>query len=521
MAGITPPIASQAATAGAMPPAQMPDLSNLAYSGLTGPATLDHVAANPGAHPAATSMANFIDQLHVSGMGALDPNIQISLAGMGAKNPLVKTVISSVKNAASAVKDQVGHVFTDPSLKTEPTTMDKLKWHFANTGIPAVASQDITKAQQLLISQGYATGLTADGTWNNNWNQALYAKQKAEFAKPGIGNMSAKEIAKDLVFGLPSHAIPLIVSIVNSLPSTLRTILEMDPNKPLYDLAAAPPKNIDIKNLALTDIGTALTASSLVNGAAKGAGAIAAGIGQAAKAGEGNIAKGMVTSMGEASNAPKFTFLNTLFPKTGEMTQYGNAERRLLFSRVLQNMPVIGRMNGLLNKVTDPLATGAGHLWETTRNALAQPYRLPGISIVGNLGTQVMTTGLKLGAIGKAESGLGDTQGPQFQVLTHLKPIAGIAGTALDALSMGAHAPLYHFGGKASVQFGNSVEGWRQGIADGLNQTDKITEWEHGTHSVFANEVSKLSQRLADNGDLQASAPRRYSRSPVHLERHQ
>lgn len=545
MAGVTPALASQAATAGATPPAQTPDLSNLSYSALTGPATFDHAAANPSAPPAAHSMANFIDKLHASGMGALDPNIQISLASMGTANPLVPTVLNTVHKAAFAVKDQVGHLFTDPSLKTQPTTMDQLKWHFANTGIPAVAQQDITKAQQLLIDQGYAPNMKADGTWNANWNTALFNKHQAEFSKPGIGNMSAKDAAmKFLTPGYLPEALPLIKNMIGSTLHSVVHILSQvaqpivdtatgqefglwgNRNEPsLGDKVGAAIESFNritqhqspqsaqeyMKTpMGMSDyvnaIGTTLTVMSLVSGAGEAGMALKAGLGKAAETGGGNIAKGLVTSMGADANVPKFTFLNTLFPKTGGLTQFGNAERRLLFSRVAENMPVIGRINGLVNKVADPLATGAGNLWETTRNALAMPYKLPLVAIGGDLATQAMTTGMKLGAIANIEKGVGDTQGPQAQSLDNTKPIAGILGQGIGLLSMGAHAPLYHFDGNASVQVGKSVESMRSKLAEGLNQTDAITAWEQGTHSVFGTEVSKLAQRLSADGDMQAAA---------------
>lgn len=466
----------------------------------------------PQPHPAAIDLAKNLDAYHLQGFGGIDPNVQVAIAQNKTTPAITNGILTTIRDAASKSTAAVSHALSDPSLKTNPTTGDRLRWHFYNTGIPAKTQPDLVQTQKQMIANKTApANAQANGIWDSDWTQALYKKAMADITLPGIGSIHSplKTTLDVLGGGLPSHALPLILDNMKAtLHGAVKVLADISqagvdiatgqefginskPNEPsLGDKVASAILSIDkvynhpnpeeyLKSYQgmkdFTDgAGTVLTLwsyASLAGGLAK-AGAMATG-------------KGALTLLPKEAVAPRFTILNSIMPKVAE------GGRRFVFTNAMKNMPVLDALYAPVSKI----ATGLGDAWQSIRMAAATPYRLPIVGAIGKAGAEVMNAGLKQAAIGKIESGVGDPTGPQAQVLDHLKPVAGVLGKTMDLLSIGLHAPHYDLNGSKKAEVGKIVEGARQKLVNGLDQNSMIADWERGTGTNFTKLAEEATKR--------------------------
>ena len=466
------------------------------------------------AHPKAIDLANQIDKLHGLGYGSLDPNITIALANGPVETPMMGGILDSIKSGFSKATTFGTHILSDPALSKTPTTAQKVAWHFYNNGDPVMIQENLKKTQEQMIKKGYAPkGAEANGVWNSAWNQSKYEMNVAEMNKPGFGAIQHPlNTALDVLGGgILSHAVPLILDNMKSTLHGLSKVLA-DSSQAVVDLAAIPFQTglgqdevslgdqvaAAIKSLdrltqhkdpmsameyhksyaGMKDVtdatGTLLTAWSYAS--------LAGGL---AKATAMTGGKNAFTLLLKEAVSPKFTILNSLVPVTAA------GGRRFALTKWMQNMPVLGSMYAPLGEV----ATLTGKAWQSLRMAAATPYRLPIVGAIGKAGAEVMTTGLKQGAIGKTQSGVGDPLGPQAQTLDQLKPIAGVLGATMDLLSIGLHAPHYDLSGNKKEAFGKVVEDARKKVADGLDQNSVLAEWERATKTDFGKVAKEAVKR--------------------------
>ena len=505
MAGIAPPSALQAAATAAAPPAapQMPDMSNLSYGALTGPAVLDHAAANPSAPPAAHSMADFITKLHQAGFGALDPNIQISLASAGAMNPMIKGVLGTVQNGLAQAADnagQVGHFFSDPGLVTTPTTAQKVAWHFYNNGIPLVSQSDIAKTQQFLIDKGYGQSLAgpgyakpvANGVWDGNWNQSLYNYQNTQRNQPALGTMSARQAFMTLFTPFMwAKALPLIMDTVKSLPKDLLFAIksQADPNS-----VTTPGESVgQAAGSAVGALGTLFMASSLTKDLVKSAFVMKAASDAGIKAGASNAATGLFKVLPKEAVAKPTTIMNSILP------EMENGVRRFPMTRAFQNSPTLGFMNNV-NKVSTGLYEG----WQGQRAIAASAFRLPILGAARDIGNVAAISGGKIGLVGNTEKALGDNQGPQAQILDHLTPIAGRVGNVVN-LAQALVGTSYDGLGRPSQTIGHAVKDLTDSAATYLGQSGILANWARGTGADYTKAVGKVVKAGGSQQDVDAS----------------
>ncbi len=450
--------------------------------------------SNTAPHPAATSLAGFIDAAHAQGFGNLDPNVLTAVASGGTNTPMTLPVLNNIKNAAASGWSSVGHFFADPNLSSPKTVAEKIAHHFINTGLPSATSEDVKSTQQILAYRGYAANLPIDGTWNGDWNNALNAMKQDEFKKTSAGNTGARNLFTELFTPMMwSHAIPLATSIVKNVGNVFA-----DAGQNISDFAKMTTGTLSPEDKARIDsygafhytsqavdaLSTYYLASSAVTGLSKTAfatkDAIAAGKTAGAKTSAGALAKVLPK---ESIQRPT-TIMNSILP------EIEGGARRLPFTKSLQNMPVTNYMNDL--------ATGVYEGWQANRNLLATPYRLPIIKALGTAGSELGKLGFKAGAVGTGENFVGDKNGLQAQTLDNLTPIAGRVGNILDLLQVAMHPDLSAEGASLKAGVGAQVEASRKAMADGLNQTQSLANFERGT----TLDSSKIIDALAKRGNV-------------------
>lgn len=467
------------------------------------------------AHPEAIDLANSIDKLHGLGYGSLDPNVTIALANGPINTPMMGGILDSIKSGISKATTFGTHILSDPALSKAPSTAQQIAWHFYNNSGPVMIQENLQKTQQDMIKKGYAPkGAKANGVWDSAWNQSKYDMNIAEMNKPGFGAIQhpLHSALSVLSSSLTSRAVPLILDnmketlhglakvlaasaqVVVDLPTLQEYGVGLKKDQPsIGDQVAAAIMSLD----RLTQHKTPQSATDYyksyagMKDATDAAGTLltawsyASLTGGLVKAGEMVGGKQAFTILSKEAVSPKFTILNSLVPVTAA------GGRRFALTNWMRNMPVVSSMYAPLGEV----ATTTGKAWQSLRMAAATPYRLPIIGALGKATAEVMTTGLKQGAIGTAQSGLGDPLGPQAQTLDQLKPIAGKLGLTMDLLSMGAHAPHYDIAGNKKEVVGKIVENARQKIADGLDQNSMLAEWERGTKTNFGKLAVEASKR--------------------------
>lgn len=450
--------------------------------------------SNTAPHPAATSLAGFIDAAHAQGFGNLDPNVLTAVASGGTNTPMTLPVLNNIKNAAASGWSSVGHFFADPNLSSPKTVAEKIAHHFINTGLPSAASEDIKSTQQILAYRGYAANLPIDGTWNGDWNNALNTMKQDEFKKTSAGNTGARNLFTELFTPMMwSHAIPLATSIVKNVGNVFA-----DAGQNVSDFAKMTTGTLSPEDKARIDsygafhytsqavdaLSTYYLASSAVTGLSKTAfatkDAIAAGKTAGAKTSAGALAKVLPK---ESVQRPT-TIMNSILP------EIEGGARRLPFTKSLQNMPVTNYMNDL--------ATGVHESWQANRNLLATPYRLPIVKALGTAGSELGKLGFKAGAVGTGENFVGDKNGLQAQTLDNLTPIAGRVGNILDLLQVAMHPDLSAEGASLKAGVGAQVEASRKAMADGLDQTQALANFERGT----TLDSSKIIDALAKRGNV-------------------
>jgi hypothetical protein len=478
--------------------------------------------------PQATALAGYIDAAHKNGYGNLDPSVLIATSTGATNHPTHNGVMGAITSAAANAWKSVGHFFSDPSTKLPPNTAQTVSDHFNNTGIQTFKPIDLQTIQKNLQSQGYATKLQANGVWGSDWSNEAYNLTSANLTKQSKGTFSARKVF-DGIFGpsFLSHAIPLVASMAKTaVGEAIHTVGLLpklaEQTQSILPWAAKTPDNIstNIDKLghsidaasrliehqkaqtideylatpvgwqdALAVVDTALTASVVGKGLEGAALAVKSGLAAGKEAGATNVVTALTKDLGKAAaERPNKWLINSLFPES----QAGF--RRLPFTNSLLNSPTASFAN-TLGHIGESIATGGTNMWKAARTVAATPYRLPIVGIAGKIGTDVAMTGLKLGLISDTQKFLGDPNGQYAYALDHLKPIAGLEGTALDLLQLGFHAPHYDINGFASHQVGTTVEGARQTLEDALQQNSIRADWQRGTNTDYTKLVDEAKKR--------------------------
>lgn len=456
-------------------------------------------------NPDAQRLADYLDQLHQTGYGNIDPTVQVATAQGAVNHPAHVGVMDSIKNALATGWRNVGEFFHEPSANQPATTTQQVHDHLTGTGIPSVQPPQVQQHQQQMQAHGYGKGLPANGVWSADWNAQQYQMSLDKQNQPGFGEVGVRSILGPLGDMLFSHAIPLIKSMAIStlqgightaaliaqplvdIPTGAEFGLTGNRNQPslgdkvgaaiqsatnLLDHSGKQTAEEYMKTPAgwhdaVTVAGTALTLSSLGAWAKAGKLAVEGAAAAGAKAGATNAAKALVTPVStEEAAAGTKTLMNSLLPQIGT-----DGLRRFAFTKWLQNAPTQNFTTGL-----NLAATKLGDYWQIARTPLVQAYRLPAVQAAGKIGVAVGNAGLKGGLIGEGEKFLGDPNGPQAQALDHLQPIAGWQGAVLNGLQLGSQDVLHGVGMKEQVGkvVGNTIDN----ISRSLNESGVIANWE-------------------------------------------
>ena len=510
MANQTPPV----------PPASAPQVNTYNPGG-------DGIIQNPSA----TSLANFINDSHNNGFGNIDPNIVTTIGQSMGNNAGAQTALVTIKNGLAVPNKTSQYLYEQSAMSPTQTVTKAVQDHIINTGLQTLHATSIAQLQQHLldasaggIKGAYNVGLPANGVWNNDWNNVLFQYHQDQLAKPGIGTFSARNVF-NTVFGESwlSHAIPLVASVVKSIPGdVLKGLgdgfkLTTDAYTSLENLvgnktvgAETRASATDIANhlanagritegqktltnaeyanqsnaTSLLNIASAAMALSTIGKLGEGAvGAVKGGIAAGKAAGATSVGKSLVQDLGvQKPEGIANWIMNSVLPETAT----GN---RLAFTKWLHNVPAAkGLVSGL-----DKVATEGHQAYTTLRAVAATPYRLPIVGIAGKIAQDTSVAGIKLGLQGHAENWMGDPNGTAAYSLDHLKPISGNLGAALNIIQLGAHAPAWNAGGP-SFEVGQKIANIHQQLSDALNSTGVISGYERGTGANFLDEVDRLSK---------------------------
>ena len=510
MANQTPPV----------PPASAPQVNTYNPGG-------DGIIQNPSA----TSLANFINDSHNNGFGNIDPNIVTTIGQSMGNNAGAQTALVTIKNGLAVPNKTSQYLYEQSAMSPTQTVTKAVQDHIINTGLQTLHATSIAQLQQHLldasaggIKGAYNVGLPANGVWNNDWNNVLFQYHQDQLAKPGIGTFSARNVF-NTVFGESwlSHAIPLVASVVKSIPGdVLKGLgdgfkLTTDAYTSLENLvgnktvgAETRASATDIANhlanagritegqktltnaeyanqsnaTSLLNIASAAMALSTIGKLGEGAvGAVKGGIAAGKAAGATSVGKSLVQDLGAQKPEGIVNWImNSVLPETAT----GN---RLAFTKWLHNVPAAkGLVSGL-----DKVATEGHQAYTTLRAIAATPYRLPIVGIAGKIAQDTSVAGIKLGLQGHAENWMGDPNGTAAYSLDHLKPISGNLGAALNIIQLGAHAPAWNAGGP-SFEVGQKIANIHQQLSDALNSTGVISGYERGTGANFLDEVDRLSK---------------------------
>ena len=522
MANQTPPV----------PPASAPQVNTYNPGG-------DGIIQNPSA----TSLANFINDSHNNGFGNIDPNIVTTIGQSMGNNAGAQTALVTIKNGLAVPNKTSQYLYEQSAMSPTQTVTKAVQDHIINTGLQTLHATSIAQLQQHLldasaggIKGAYNVGLPANGVWNNDWNNVLFQYHQDQLAKPGIGTFSARNVFNTF-FGESwlSHAIPLVASVVKSIPGdVLKGLgdgfkLTTDAYTSLENLvgnktvgAETRASATDIANhlanagritegqktltnaeyanqsnaTSLLNIASAAMALSTIGKLGEGAvGAVKGGIATGKAAGATSVGKSLFQDLGaQKPEGIANWIMNSVLPETATGNRFAftksfHNEPRLAFTKWLHNTPAAkGLVNGL-----DKVATEGHQAYTTLRAVAATPYRLPIVGIAGKIAQDTSVAGIKLGLQGHAENWMGDPNGTAAYSLDHLKPISGNLGAALNIIQLGAHAPAWNAGGP-SFEIGQKIANIHQQLSDALNSTGVISGYERGTGANFLDEVDRLSK---------------------------
>jgi hypothetical protein len=485
-------------------------------------------------HPQAVRLAGYLDNLHASGYGHIDPSAQVALAAGGINAAQHKGVLDSIVGGLAGAWNSVGHWISDPAVQKPPTTAQTVSDHLNSTGIPTIPSSQIQSQQQHLQSKGYGTNLPAHGLWNADWQSALRQQGIDASSKPGFGQFSARDVFGPLFGMLYTHAIPLVKSMAVSSVQGLGHVAGIVAQPIVDTLTGAEFKGntgtpslgdnvgawiqsaTQLQNGAKTitpeqymntpiglhdaveTLGAALTLSGMKTLAETGkvafSGAMAAG-----KAVGGTGAKALITDLGtQAAYKPGNFWMNSILPQVG--TQ---GFRRFAFTKALQGSPATNYMAGL-----NLVATGIADAIHIARPWVASAYRLPITGALGTIGEAVAKAGFKTTLIGDAEKLAGDPNAPMANQLTHLQPIAGSLGNALNIFQIGVHGPLQELGSaapKLSQNFGKGVGVTLDATIGALHQNDLLSHFDNVMRTTGFDSSSSLLKRAISEGIPAAS----------------
>jgi len=474
-------------------------------------------------NPSAPALAQFIDAAHAKQFGNIDPNVIATIGQSMGSNPGSDAALAAVQQGYSIPNKTSQYLYEQSAMSPQQTTKKVIQDHVTNTGLQIVPTQKIKDLQNELHKSGFGLTLPNDGAWSPDWNNVLYQHTQAQQQKQGVGTFSARGVF-NTIFGESwlSHAIPLVASVIKSIPGDVLKGLgdglklstdaeqainhfitngkdvgtkalgygianeisnlghKIEGQKPLTDAQFAEQGNWH----SLLQIGNALLTISTVGKLAEGTiasvkGGIAAGEAAGATSKAGALVKdtGLQTHKGITN-----WIMNSVLPQT-------EAGNRIAFTNWLHNVPAAqGLVAGL-----DKVATEGMDVYKTTQKIAATPYRLPIVGIAGKLAVNTSVAGMKLGIQGHEENWLGDPNGSAAISLDHLKPISGIAGHALDALQLIAHGPSYDASGP-SFAIGEKVTNAHAQLSDALNSLGIISDYERGTGANFLEEVNALKK---------------------------
>ena len=183
------------------------------------PATVHstHPMTAPSANPDAVRLASYLDQLHQTGYGNIDPAVQVATAQGAINHPNQVGVMDAIKNGMASAYKSVGQFFSEPSVEQPPTDAQRLHDHFQGTGIAPFQPSQNQSLQQYMQSHGYGKQLKANGAWSADWSSAQYQMGLAKQQQLGFGQIGVRALLGPLADMFLSHALPLINSMAASV----------------------------------------------------------------------------------------------------------------------------------------------------------------------------------------------------------------------------------------------------------------------------------------------------------------
>ena len=508
-------------------------------AGLTGPQGQVALPDGSTPHPEATALAGFIDKLHASGLGALDPNIQVALSQGPKASPVMPAILGTISDTVKKAEVPFTSVYHEASQHTLPSVGNYFSSAINGTNNHLSSMNiNVLDTQKQLQSAGYGTSLSANGVWStgtsdSQWSTAFINWQQDQLRKPGVGGTSAKgffqRIAHDVDprYSLPAlwrgiaSMVPAIQRLIAHTAGSVVDTLAMQNkqgNTPTIgskiSYALEPGTQAGYSNVtdaqALQEksqmygmssiIGDAGTAINLyfAHGLLGSAGGTLARAGsEALTAGGGNIAKGAVTSLGKESAVKTANMMNAfvLKPLSGVAKSVAGLGKvglmGFLPDSALANIPALREVFPYIDSLKGSALDG----WTTVRNTANIPYRFPIVRGTAPLFSKAVFGGGVEEELAHAENSAGDKNNPLVTSMDHLTPIAGDLGKGLYAAQFLLHSG-YDAPGKIATWVGKGFSGAYDKLSNALGDQSLYSQWERATGATFA----KTNQSLIDAG---------------------
>jgi hypothetical protein len=475
-----------------------------------------------GASPEAQSLAAFIDHVHAQGMGALPPDMQIGLAQGPTQHSIMPQILDGVKQSLKSAETPFISIYHEATQHLAPTVHDYVKTavNGTNNDLNAMTLDPLT-IQKNLQAAGYGTDLPANGVWSsstadNGWSNAFYQWQQDQGKKPGTGSTGVVGVARRVAHDLDWRvSLPALWRSVSSLTSSVYNVIGNLSQSAIGPLAPGVGANVnaairsfggqpttptqanktfsDPKNMA-SDTITVLNMLLTGGMGASAAGTVSRGLAEAATAGGGNVAKGLVTSLGKDAAVPRANMMNlmVLKPAAGVakgLTHLGEiVATRVLPNKVLDNIPSLR----YIYPGIDLLKADAQGAWQGIRNTLAIPYRYPLVRTLAPLANKAAVTGTADLELAGLDKKIGDPNSPLSLSMDHLTPITGIMGDAIMVAQLGLLHGNYDKAGKISELAGKGIGSVLSKVGTAVNDQGHLAQWERGTGATYADTLTHM-----------------------------
>lgn len=390
----------------------------------------------------------------------MEPQVAYSLASSPHPTNTILDMAESFRSSLATARTGFTDLYSDPVLQKTPTVHLAVARYLNSTlGTWPIADEHLVDVQKNLQRMGYGKDLPITGgwdqRWNSVWNQAGQVETSKQLAGDKTGSISTAHAAHSFLLGaLPKHAFNAVVGFVKSIPGDVRDVVadsvgvggfiahgvEGIATHPLAhgdqgramieaDRNAGRAAALGVQHALGSDM-TAEQMRQSTTGAAIGGkliadigtvflahGVVKAGTAVARAAGEALTRNGELT-LAQAMSGPGVVS-NLLRPGAQELRGPGSIARTvfggrtaeevgrdaaragMVNSRVVQHIPILGRMGPVVGRAAD-----ADGLYYKTRTVLASPYRVPAIKTGGIAATQGVGLGIKTRVTAAASSKL-------------------------------------------------------------------------------------------------------------------